>query len=169
MFVQSNEVLLLMQRHHCANVLNGLCCMLDRCMRHAVFRKSHRTFPPSSASDDDPFFLPPPSCCPWIMPVKIISGVKQSITSVSFQPVVKLTTRAVMRAPTALNIAVNVGPVKPFSDAASVESRVTKAPKLFSSKSNQPISCLSMLRKDIVLMRMVNSSPALAKVSDDSI
>ena len=103
------------------------------------------------------------------MPVKIISGVKQSITSVSFQPLMKLMTRAATRAPTALNIADKVGPVKPFNEAASVESRVTKAPKLFSSESNQPISCLSMLRNDIVLMRIVNSSPALAKVSEDSI
>lgn len=50
-----------------------------------------------------------------------------------------------------------------FKLDVSEESRVTKAPILFSSLSNQPISCRNIEANDMTRIRIVNASPLLEK------
>lgn len=52
----------------------------------------------------------------------------------------------------------------PLTREASVASLAVKAPTWFSFKSNQPISCLSMVAKAIDLILFVSASPATANV-----
>ena len=168
--IEPDEVLFLMKWDNGTNVFNGLSSVLNKHERcWSVCASDKRTFPPSSESDVPAFFWPAWEICwPCIMPVKTISGAKHRMTSVNFQPAVKLITKAAIKAPKAVRIAPSVGPVKPFSEAASDDSRVTSAPRLFSSRSNQPISCRSIVLKDMIRIRMVNSSPALAKASEET-
>ena len=77
-------------------------------------------------------------------------------------------TKPAINAPRALSMAPNVAPVNPFNEAASDDNRVTNAPRLFSSKSNHPISCRSIVLNDSTRIRMVNSSPALVKALDET-
>ena len=117
-FVETNEVLLLMKSNDRANLFDGLRRVLERNAALSRTKEAtHRfssTCPPCSVNDPLSFATPAVLCfLPWSRPLSMINGTKQMTTNVNFHPAANAIASAVTVALMACRTMPVRAPVKP--------------------------------------------------------